>query len=207
MTIAKGARLELIGESAVHLLAERGMRGLTHRAVDEAAGLPLGSTSYYARTRAALLNVALARMTSMEAGEFAEAAAAGATGDEPPGLAALLPTDVDGVVDLLTGFVRDAIRDGRDQKIARYELALEATRRADLREAYDEAGRVFREAAVALVAALGARDPVRQGRVLVAWCEGVMFDSIAGAGWSTPPSREEISMGLRELLGGMLASP
>lgn len=206
MTIAKGARLELIGESAVHLLAERGMRGLTHRAVDEAAGLPLGSTSYYARTRAALLKVALARMTSLEAGEFAEAAAAGARGDEPPGLAALLPTDADGVIDLLAGFVHDAVRDGRDQKIARYELALEATRRAELRQAYDEAGRVFREASVGLLAALGAPDPVRQGRFLVAWCEGVMFDSIAGAGWSTPPSREEITLGLRELLDGMLGA-
>ncbi|HSA51878.1 MAG TPA: TetR/AcrR family transcriptional regulator [Yinghuangia sp.] len=206
MTIGKSARLELIGESAVHLLAERGMRGLTHRAVDEAAGLPLGSTSYYARTRAALLKVALARMTTLEAGEFAEAAAASATGDEPPGLAALLPTDVDGVVDLLAAIVSDAIRDGRDQKIARYELALEATRRSELRKAYDEAGRVFREAAVAVVAALGARDPARQGRFLVAWCEGVMFDSIAGAGWSTPPSHDDIAIGLRELLDGMLAS-
>ncbi len=230
MTIAKGARLELIGETAVHLLAERGMRGLTHRAVDEAAGLPLGSTSYYARTRAALLGVALARMTSLEAGEFAEAVATGAgpaagagagaaagagagatgnaslgsAGDETPGPMGLLPTDLDGVVDLFAGFVRDAIRDGRDQKIARYELALEATRRAELRQAYDEAGRVFRDAATAVMAALGAPDPVRQGRFLVAWCEGVMFDSIAGTGWSTPPSRDEIALGLRELLNGML---
>ncbi|WP_308268702.1 TetR/AcrR family transcriptional regulator [Yinghuangia soli] len=222
MTTGKGARLDLIGDTAVHLLVERGMRGLTHRAVDEAAGLPSGSTSYYARTRAALLEVALARMTMREAGEFADAMgsdAAEAAGIQPPAggpaggpaaspsdLAALLPSDPDAVVDLLAGIVDAAIRDGRDQKIARYELALEATRRAELRGAYDEAGRAFREAAVGLLAAMGAQDPVRQGRSLVAWCEGMMFDAIAGSGWSAPPSRADIAAGMRELLAGILKS-
>ncbi|WTW95930.1 TetR family transcriptional regulator [Streptomycetaceae bacterium NBC_01309] len=207
MTTGKGARLDLIGDTAVNLLVERGMRGLTHRAVDEAAGLPPGSTSYYARTRAALLEVALARMTVREAGEFAGAMASegagGADGNRPEP-AALLPSSREGVVDLLADIVADAIREGRVQKIARYELALEATRRPELRGAYDEAGRAFREASVGIMAALGSRDAVRHGRFLVAWCEGIMFDSIAGAGWSAPPSRADVAAGLGELLDGML---
>ncbi|MEU8135929.1 TetR/AcrR family transcriptional regulator [Streptodolium elevatio] len=204
MTIGKGARLDLIGDTAVNLLVERGMRGLTHRAVDEAAGLPPGSTSYYARTRAALLEVTLARMTVREAGEFAEAMASEGADGNPPDLAALLPTSREAVVDLLADIVSEAIRQGRDQKIARYELALEATRRPELRGAYDEAGRAFREASVGIMAAMGSQDPVRHGRFLVAWCEGIMFDSIAGAGWSVPPSRTDIAAGLGELLDGML---
>jgi DNA-binding transcriptional regulator YbjK len=202
VTTGNRARLDLIGDTAVRLLAERGMRGLTHRAVDEAAGIPPGSTSYYARTRAALLEIALARMTFLEAGEFAGAMEP--SGDGPPDLAALLPGDTDGVVDLLADIVGQAIHDGRDQKIARYELALEATRRPELRGVYDEAGRAFREASAGIMAALGSTDPVRHGRFLVAWCEGVMFDSIAGAGWSAPPSRADIAAGLRELLDGMV---
>ncbi|MYS83005.1 TetR/AcrR family transcriptional regulator [Streptomyces sp. SID5474] len=174
------------------------MRGLTHRAVDEGAGLPPGSTSYYARTRAALLEVALARMTVLEAGEFAPALADG----ESP---AALPDDLMGIADLVAAIVDAAIRDGRDQKIARYELALEATRRPELRTVYDEAGAVFRGAAVGMLAVLGSRAPERHGRFLVAWCEGVMFDAIAGAGWATPPSRAEIRLGVIELLSGMLA--
>src|SRR4051794_30664127 len=83
-------RLVLIGDTAIRLLVERGMRGLTHRAVDESAGIPAGSTSYYARTRAALLELALARMTVLEAGKFAPALGAG-------DLAAALPTDVPGI--------------------------------------------------------------------------------------------------------------
>ncbi|HLL33473.1 MAG TPA: TetR/AcrR family transcriptional regulator, partial [Streptomyces sp.] len=49
------SRADLVADTALALLAERGMRGLTHRAVDEAAGLPQGSTSNVARTRQALL--------------------------------------------------------------------------------------------------------------------------------------------------------
>ncbi len=37
------------------MVAARGLGGLTHRAVDAEAGLPEGTTSYYFRTRAALL--------------------------------------------------------------------------------------------------------------------------------------------------------
>ncbi len=46
------SRADLVADAALALLAERGMCGLTHRAVDEAAGLPQGSTSNVARTSA-----------------------------------------------------------------------------------------------------------------------------------------------------------
>lgn len=47
-------RMRLILESAARVVAAKGMRGLTHRAVDGEAGLPVGSTSGYLRTRLAL---------------------------------------------------------------------------------------------------------------------------------------------------------
>ena len=48
-------RTEIL-DAALRVLAEHGMRGLTHRAVDEAAGIPPGSTSYYFRSRSALVD-------------------------------------------------------------------------------------------------------------------------------------------------------
>jgi DNA-binding transcriptional regulator YbjK len=42
-------------DAAIQVLAEHGSRGLTHGQVDRCAGLPEGTTSYYYRTRAALL--------------------------------------------------------------------------------------------------------------------------------------------------------
>ncbi len=55
-------RPQVIADAAVHLIATEGLRALTHRAVDTAAGLPQGSTSYYAQTRAALLELVAHRL-------------------------------------------------------------------------------------------------------------------------------------------------
>ena len=41
-------------EAALHVVADEGLRGLTHRAVDRHAGLPEGTCSAYLRTRQAL---------------------------------------------------------------------------------------------------------------------------------------------------------
>ncbi|MET8160245.1 TetR/AcrR family transcriptional regulator [Sphaerisporangium sp. NPDC005289] len=191
-------REELIAEAAITLLVERGMRGLTHRAVDEAAGLPLGSTSNLARTRAALLALTLARLTELEEGYFTAV---------PPTVGAPSGSGVMGtpeeLAELMAGLLHRQLTEGRRTSLARYELALEATRRPELRQVYDAAGRRFREVATAVLAAAGSRDPVRHGGQLVAFAEGVLFDAIAGAG--AVPTPEDLRAGMRELLRGMLA--
>src|SRR5215470_4689909 len=44
-------RREAILDAALALIAERGTEQLTHRSVAEAAGVPLGSTTYYFTSR------------------------------------------------------------------------------------------------------------------------------------------------------------
>jgi DNA-binding transcriptional regulator YbjK len=186
-------RLRTIADTAIVLLARQGMRGLTHRAVDDAAGLPPGSTSYYARTRAALLDAAVLRLAELDqADTAAELPDAGALAD-PQVLAATL-----------AGMLHARLYSSRERTLARYELALEATRRPELRAVLNGAGQQFRQAAAALLAAAGSPDPERHGRVLVAWCDGVLFDTLAGAGAAHPPSFSELQAGLCELLRGML---
>ncbi|WP_246267840.1 TetR/AcrR family transcriptional regulator [Nonomuraea typhae] len=179
-------RSELIAETAITLLAEVGMRGLTHRAVDEAAGLPPGSTSNLARTRAALLELTLTRLTILEREVFEAFMDAQ---DDP--------------ITLIAVALQKQLQDSR-RTLARFELALEATRRPELRRIYDRTGVQFRDPAVALVAALGSPDPVRHGRQLIAYAEGVMFDALAGAG--EIPSFENLRQGIEELLRGMLST-
>ncbi|MEU8248118.1 TetR/AcrR family transcriptional regulator [Nonomuraea sp. NPDC048916] len=203
-------RSDLVAETAISLLAERGMRGLTHRAVDEAAGLPPGSTSNLARTRAALLELTLSRLTDLEEQALSMVLVPGPPGrpsESPPGDSPEGPAET-GVAPLgdLPGRLAEALHvQLRDRRctLARYELALEATRRPELRTIYDRAGRRFRDPAVALLAAAGSRDPVRHARQLVAYGEGIMFDAIAGAG--AEPSLDELRAAIRELLAGMLA--
>jgi AcrR family transcriptional regulator len=192
-------RAQLIADTAITVLAERGMRGLTHRAVDERAGLPSGSTSNHARTRAALLDAAMTRMIELEAATSGGLAGPGAAG-APDAPAALPPLTVDMLADAIAGMLHHQLHAGRTQLLARHEFALEATRRPELRAIYDRAGRSFREPAAALLAALGSPAPARHGRMLIAWCEGVLFDSTAGAGWAHPPDRDELRADVADLL-------
>jgi hypothetical protein len=56
------------------------------------------------------------------------------------------------------------------------------------------------------VTLLGVADPERQGRAFIAWCEGVFSDSLAGAGSRRIPTRKELRLGVKELVGGMLSA-
>jgi DNA-binding transcriptional regulator YbjK len=202
VTAKARSRAELIGDTAVEVLAGEGARGLTHRAVDRAAGLPPGSTSNYARTREALLKCALTRITELEA---ADAAASNAGQAEAAaffdGSAKLT---VDAVAVPIATILHRGLTRGRTRLLARYELALESTRRPELRAIYDEASRPFREPVVAMLSAAGSKEPERHARMLIAWCEGAQFDSIAGAGSAEPPSLQELTDGLRDLLSAMV---
>ncbi|MBE1498361.1 DNA-binding transcriptional regulator YbjK [Amycolatopsis lexingtonensis] len=172
-------RLEVIADTAIEVIAADGMRGLTHRAVDRAAGLPAGSTSYYARTRAALLSLAFARIVELDQ----------------------VSASSRDLAELIAGYAFEAITSGRTRMLARYEFALEATRRPELRAEYDSGGALIRRRAAEVLAAAGSSDPVRHAGVVVDWMEGTIFGALAGA--SEPASRESLVRSAREILAGI----
>ena len=186
------SRSDLVADTALALLAERGMRGLTHRAVDEAAALPQGSTSNLARTRQALLELAVRRLTDREARVLAL--------HEMPDPAA----GTGSLADALALAAHRALTNNRALTLARYELALEATRRPELRAFFDATGARFRDQLTALVTGMGSTDPARHTLSLIAWADGLMFSCVAGSFGADTPSLEEVRAGLRELLEGML---
>jgi AcrR family transcriptional regulator len=233
VTTPTRSRAELIGDTAIEVLAAEGARGLTHRAVDRAAGLPPGSTSNHARTREALLTCALTRITQLEAADAAallssdptDAAAPAphtpAPSQHPDGPAQPQPQSspqhpdasrrsqhpdpsVAALAAPIAGMLHEGLTRGRVRLLARYELALESTRRPALRAIYDEASRPFRDPASALLRAAGSTAPDRHARMLIAWCEGVQFDSLAGAGSASPPDLAELQAQVHDLIAGML---
>ena len=186
-----------MADTAIGVLADHGARGLTHRAVDQAAGLPLGTTSNYARTREALLTLILTRIAELDAADGA--AGLYGTGISESGM----PESewlTDGLARMLYRTITD---DGARRRVrVRFELALEATRRPELRAAYDEMGRGFRTEAARLLAAAGSAHPERDAWTLIAWVEGTAFYALAGAGGAAVPSLAE----LRAQVTGLLAS-
>ena len=187
MTITPSGRTRQVGDAAIAVLAEQGARGLTHRAVDHAAGLPPGTTSNYARTRAALLTLALSRIAELDLAE-------GSAGVAGSGLA-------DAVAQMVHRWITEPGQ--RQRFLARIELAFEATRRPELRAAYDEMGRAFRVEAGRLLAAAGSAHPERDAWTLIAWVEGTAFYALAGAGGAAVPSLAELRAQVANLLAGL----
>src|SRR6201982_4075974 len=53
-------------DAAIQLLADDGAKGLSHLKVDGRAGVPDGTTSFYFRTRSALLRAVAERMVELD---------------------------------------------------------------------------------------------------------------------------------------------
>ncbi|MFE4971208.1 TetR/AcrR family transcriptional regulator [Kitasatospora sp. NPDC056651] len=179
-------RPTLVADAAIVLIAERGLRGLTHRAVDEEAGLPAGSTSNLARTRAALLELALTRIVERETEDYPVLM------EDSPAAALTSAAARELLVEVGADLLYRALTSGRRLTLARMELALEATRRPELRAVYDRLGARFAGIGAALLAQCGSVDPTADARRLIRWCDGVLFNATAGSGHWHIPSPEEL---------------
>ncbi|MFJ5723671.1 TetR/AcrR family transcriptional regulator [Streptomyces sp. NPDC093149] len=115
-------------------------------------------------------------------------------------------TDAQALIDGLALTLHRYLTRHPELLVCRYELALEATRRPELREFFDATGRQFREPLSALMTAAGSAEPERHTLSLVAWCEGLMFSCAAGSFHRSVPTEEELRTGFTELLRGMLGS-
>jgi DNA-binding transcriptional regulator YbjK len=180
-----------IADAAISTLARDGMRGLTHRAVDRTAGLPEGSASYYFRTRQALLQATVERLTELDSADMLAST----------GIPRLPGQDLDALADAAAGLIESWLTTGRERQLARYELALEATRRPELRQALVASGAAIRALVVGQLAALGVREPRRRAADFVAFLDGLLFDQIAGAG-----TRELTSGDLRAAIRTLLVA-
>lgn len=191
------SRRALIADAAITTLAREGMRGLTHRAVDRAAGLPEGSASYYFRTRQALLQATVERLAELTSTDMLSGAAAlgSSATPEPTGRA------MDALAAITAALIESWLTTGRERQLARYELSLEATRRPELRTTLVTTGAAIRALIADLFAAAGVPEPRQRAADFAAFIDGLLFDQIAGAG-----SRELTSADLRAAIAALLAA-
>lgn len=158
-------RRAVILDGALSVLAEQGMRGLTHRAVDTAAELPAGSTSYYFRSRAALVAGCVERLLELD------------MAIEVP----VVRTVPRSVAELATVLARVGVGMATDQRhrtLARYELSLAATRDPALRGPLVTGGNTIRGLAAATLGALGVADPGPVADELAALLDGLVFTAL-----------------------------
>ncbi|MER6202803.1 TetR family transcriptional regulator [Streptomyces sp. NPDC001586] len=195
-------RRTLIADTAIGLVAATGLRGLTHRAVDGAAGLPAGSTSYYFRTRTALIAACYQRLADLDLGDL------GDFGDVEGGAPPVLPVpDRDAAAAALAGLLYRWLTVGRERQLARFELSLEAARNPALEADFLRAGQGPRARAAGVLAALGAERPEEAAELLVAWTDGLLYDRLAGAlaRSRVAPDQAELAAVARRMIDAALA--
>ncbi|MFE5621243.1 TetR/AcrR family transcriptional regulator [Streptomyces virginiae] len=198
-------RRTLIADTAIGLVAAAGLRGLTHRAVDAAAGLPAGSTSYYFRTRTALIGACYQRLAELDLADVDDGSPSGGA---PPALPGAAP-DREAAAAALAGLLYRWLTVGRARQLARFELSLEAARNPELEADFHRAGQGARSRAAGIVAALGSERPQEAAELLVAWTEGLLYDRLAGAlARSRPaPDLAELTAVARRMLAAALTDP
>ena len=152
-------------EAALTLVAQGGVDSVSHRRVAEAAGVPLGSTTYYFASRAHLLREAFEH--HLDRAQAAHAARA--------------PTSIESVadfLDLVTTVVAHDLEDG-PRLLAEYEMTLYAARDAELAQVlHDFDARVRAELATAL-SSLDVADPEAVARSVLHLVRGFELDRLS----------------------------
>jgi DNA-binding transcriptional regulator YbjK len=163
-------RRELL-DAALHVVADEGLRGLTHRAVDRRAELPEGTCSAYFRTKEALqtgLTQYVAACCGADVATLAEQLGAHPAGE---------PGAQERVVALTVGAFESWLQE-RDLLVARIELSMEASRNPALAALLKE----YRERLVAVVdatmTARGKRHASGSAEALVAASDGLLVAAL-----------------------------
>lgn len=186
MRVMMTTRRTALVEAAVAVLAEQGVRGLTHRAVDAAAGLASGSTSNAFRSRQALVEAVLEHILETERAQL---------GGVPPGY------DVDAAVASTVQMARFLLGPGRPFTLARHALFAEAARRPAMRAAVTRATEDVVELVAARLNEAGVREATVRARLLLVVLDGVLLDHLV-----RPDSAPPLEVVLPALLTSLLTA-
>ena len=142
------------------------MRQLTHRAVDAAAGLPIGSTSNRFRTRESLLVGVLRRILERETAMWTRLA-----------IDIRTPT-VEAVADAIGRLLEELTDDGRVLSQARRTIFVEATNQPALRSEITHLQHEIGAWMAPLLDELGSSDPSRDVHHLLALMDGLVINQL-----------------------------
>ena len=130
------ARRRELCDAAIQLLADEGAKGLSHPKVDRYAEVPNGSTSFYFRTRSALLRATAERLAELDLSDLMSVAD---------------PVDTDdsfGSADA-SRLATMVMLSGQEPRLtrtkARFELLLQANRDPEIAEVFRHNGEMFTE--------------------------------------------------------------
>lgn len=160
------ARRSALADAGIAVLARDGSRGLTHRAIDDEAGVPTGTTSNYFRSRDTLVAGLFERIGERLAPTEADLARRAA---QPRGRA------------LFADYVRDIVRrlsTESDVTRALFELRLDSSRRPDLAAVLTPWLRAGFDSDVAFNESMGLPGGRKEIAVFHYAIDGLLFDQL-----------------------------
>ncbi|MFZ2176404.1 MAG: TetR family transcriptional regulator [Rhodococcus sp. (in: high G+C Gram-positive bacteria)] len=163
-------------DAAIDLVGTRGLRALTHRAVDAAAGMPEGSTSNYFRSRGALLEAIVTRLAERDREDWQK-------------FARPRPEGFDALVDALIAFVRYACGPDRVRTSARYALFVEAAVTPGLDEIIGPVRTDLVKWGADMLAFVGSADPAADAVVITDYLDGVILHQLTAPQPDFDPAR------------------
>lgn len=165
-------RRSALADAAIEVLGTDGIHKLSHRAVDERAGLPAGTAANYFPRRDDLLAAAAERVGELH---MAEMAAADRAATAPAATGSGAPAGPDALAELIGASLHDAATRHRTRYLAAYELALESTRQPELAEAMSRLGAGAVETTLAEHRSLGLPTTPEQVQALIALYNGTLL--------------------------------
>jgi DNA-binding transcriptional regulator YbjK len=157
-------RRDALTDAAIEILAESGTHGLSHRAVDERAEVPAGTTSNYFRSRDALLEAAAQRVVQLHFRWLADIR------EQHAG-----ELNRERLIEILAGVVDESINPLRHRYLAMFHLALESTHRPQLQQSLAQLSETSVELTRGVHLGPGI-DPSHEDIVLLhAFYNGVLF--------------------------------
>src|SRR5258707_6847007 len=175
-------------DTAIDILCDDGVGGLTHRQVDSRADLPAGTTSNYFRTRQALLEATAARTVDLH-WQRVEALQS-----------AIGPLSRDAFKALMNRMLDPHVQ-FRRRTLARFELFMESTRREELRPLMKELQAAAVKSATLIIEAAGFTPPPERIDELSRVLNGFVFSNLTVA--PEPGSQDAASL-VERLLSAFL---
>jgi DNA-binding transcriptional regulator YbjK len=158
-------RRSTILDATLRLIATDGVDSVTHRRVAAAAGVPLGSTTYYFDSREQLLREAFRRYLEQIRALQTRVARS------------IRPTTVKGLVDVLVELTQREFED-EQMLLAEYELTLFAARDAEIADALHEWDAFMIGNLARSFETLGAARPFDAARTVLNMTRGHELDSL-----------------------------
>lgn len=190
-------RRAALADAAIEMLGTAGIHRLSHRAVDERAGLPAGTAANYFPRRDDLLAAAAERVAELHLAEMTAADRTAARTDGGP-------ADEEALAQLISASLYDAVTRHRTRYLAAYELALESTRQPELAAAMSRLGAAAMGTTLAEHRSLGLPTTAEQVQALITLYNGTLLTLIVA-----PPgtvSRETALALARSLVAGVVAA-